>query len=115
MPSCAMSRATAAASQNEARLTMSLRPFICIIYTYLGTRNHVGMPDAIEGVMEPCEPSSEAFERLLLLRRCYPRRSDYDRRSGLTVDEVIAFGERLLLLTALHDRWRRRDMQHRAA
>ena len=115
MPSCAMSRATAAASQNEARLTMSLRPFICPIYTYCGTRNEVGMPDAIDGDMEPCEPSSEAFERLFLLRQSYPRRSEYDRRSDLTVDELIAFGERLLLLTAVHDRWRRRDVPHRAA
>lgn len=65
--------------------------------------------------MEPREPSSEAFERLWLLRQCYARRSDYDRSSALTVDEAIAFGERLLLLTALHDRWRRRDVQHRAA
>ena len=65
--------------------------------------------------MKPRELSSESFERLWLLRQCYPRRSDYDRRSDLTVDEAIAFGERLLLLTALHEQWRRRDVQHRAA
>lgn len=65
--------------------------------------------------MEPRNHSSSAFEQLVLLRRCYPLRSDYDRGSAITVDEAIASAERLLVLTAVHGRWRGNDLQHRAA
>jgi hypothetical protein len=77
--------------------------------------NEIGTLDAIWDVMESPKPSGEGFEQLWLLRQCYPRRSAYDRGSSLTVEDAITFGERLLLLTAVHNRWRGRDFLHRAA
>ena len=40
--------------------------------------------------------SGEIFERLWLLRACYPVRSDYDNRRTMSVDEAIAYGEALM-------------------
>jgi hypothetical protein len=77
--------------------------------------NEIGTLDAIWDVMEPSRASAEAFEQLWLLRQCYSRRSDYDGPSNLSVEDAITFGERLLHLTAVHDRRRGRDFLHRAA
>ena len=65
--------------------------------------------------MEPLKPSGELFEQLLLLRHCYPMRSTYDRRSKLTVEDAITFGERLLRVALTYDRWRGRDFLQPAA
>ncbi len=39
------------------------------------------------------QPEDETFERLLVLRRSYPLRSDYDRRAILSVVATIDYGE----------------------
>jgi hypothetical protein len=56
--------------------------------------------------MDGRRPADEAFEQLWLLRACYIRRSDYDRRSLITVGEAIAYGEQLLRLARVRARWR---------
>lgn len=53
------------------------------------------------------DEASESFEQLWLLRACYERRSDYDSRSTLTVAEALAYGEQLLRLIRIRERWRR--------
>ncbi|MGH2456485.1 MAG: hypothetical protein ACRDHD_09555 [Candidatus Limnocylindria bacterium] len=55
--------------------------------------------------MERNRSSGELFERLWLLRACYPYRSDYDTRSTLTVGEVVLYGEQLMRLARLRGRW----------
>lgn len=48
------------------------------------------------------------FEQLLLLRRVYHRRSDYDREPTLSVPAAIEYGElrmRLSRLAHAHGRW----------
>ena len=65
--------------------------------------------------MEPRNGSGEIFEQLLLLRHCYPLRSDYDRTSSLTIAEAVRMGERLLHLVGVHNRWQGHDSVHRAA
>jgi hypothetical protein len=47
----------------------------------------------------------DIFERLCVLRACYPYRSDYDARSTLSVNEAIAYGEQLLRIVHLRERW----------
>ena len=59
----------------------------------------------MEAVMEQHERPGESFEQLWLLRACYALRSDYDSRSTLTVAETVAYGERLLRLVRLRERW----------
>ena len=59
--------------------------------------------------------SGESFEHLWLLRACYPYRSDYDARSLISVNEAITYGEQLLRLMHLRQRWRRFGQTHRAA
>jgi hypothetical protein len=59
--------------------------------------------------------SAEAFEQLWLLRHWYAQRSDYDRRSTLTVDEAVAYGEQLLRLIRIRAQWRGYGQAHRAA
>ncbi|HEY7526035.1 MAG TPA: hypothetical protein VIA82_04305 [Candidatus Limnocylindria bacterium] len=55
--------------------------------------------------MEQHRQAGETFEQLWLLRACYALRSDYDSRSTLTVDEAVAYGQRLLRLVRLRERW----------
>jgi hypothetical protein len=58
----------------------------------------------------------EIFEGLWLLRACYPFRSDYDARSTMSVSETIAYGEQLMRLMHLRERWSGGFRQrHRAA
>jgi hypothetical protein len=59
--------------------------------------------------------NSDIFEGLWLLRACYPYRSDYDARGTLTVDDAIDYGEQLLRLMHLRDRWSGFGQRHRAA
>jgi hypothetical protein len=51
--------------------------------------------------MEREQRHREAFERLWLLRRCYSLRSDYDRRSAMTVADAILHGEHLMRISAV--------------
>ena len=51
--------------------------------------------------MERAEGHHEAFERLWLLRQCYPLRSDYDRRSAMTIADAIVHAEQLMRLGAV--------------
>jgi hypothetical protein len=64
--------------------------------------------------MEPQDVPGEVFDQLCLLRRCYPLRSAYDRRSDLTVDDVVALAERLLTMAAVQHPWRNHNVRHRA-
>jgi len=43
--------------------------------------------------LEARRPRRANFEHLLLLRQCYPMRSDYDRRAVLSVTAAIDYGE----------------------
>lgn len=43
------------------------------------------------------------FERLLVLRDCYPLRSDYDRRPVLSVEAAIDYGEWRMRLARISD------------
>lgn len=56
--------------------------------------------------MERREPVDASFEHLLVLRACYGLRSEYDSRPTLTVTETIAYGEQLLRLIRIRERWR---------
>jgi len=56
--------------------------------------------------MERREDAGESFEQLWLLRSCYALRSDYDARSTLNVADAIAYGEQLLRLVRIRERWR---------
>lgn len=47
------------------------------------------MDDGVEQRYDP-------FERLWLLRRFYPLRSDYDSRSTMSVDDAVQYAEELL-------------------
>jgi hypothetical protein len=47
---------------------------------------------------------SDLFERLWLLRACYPMRSAFDDTSTLTIVQAIDYGERLMRAA----RWERR-------
>ena len=49
------------------------------------------------------QPEEEMFERLLVLRRCYPRRSEYDRRAVLSVAATIDYGEWRMRLARVSD------------
>jgi hypothetical protein len=46
----------------------------------------------------------ELFERLWLLRACYPMRSAYDDVSTLTIAQAIDHGERLMRAARWHQR-----------
>jgi hypothetical protein len=59
----------------------------------------------METVMERHRQAGESFEQLWLLRACYGLRGDYDSRSTLTVAEAIAYGEQLLRLVRIRERW----------
>ena len=56
--------------------------------------------------MERRENADESFEHLLLLRACYGLRSEYDSRATLTITEAITYGEQLLRLIRIRERWR---------
>ena len=56
--------------------------------------------------MERRENAGESFEQLWLLRACHALRSDYDARGTLSVVETIAYGEQLLRLARIRERWR---------
>jgi hypothetical protein len=56
--------------------------------------------------MERRDAPRESFEHLLLLRTCYGLRSEYDSRSTITAAEAIAYGEHLLRLVRIRERWR---------
>jgi hypothetical protein len=64
--------------------------------------------------MDARDRSADPFEQLWLLRRCYELRSDYDRRSTLTIDEAIGYAEQLLTWFQPRERWRYRGL-HRTA
>jgi hypothetical protein len=59
--------------------------------------------------------SGDTFEEFWLLRACYPHRSDYDARSTVSVEEAIRYGEQLLRLMHLQDRWGGFRQRHRSA
>jgi hypothetical protein len=67
----------------------------------------VGTLDAMHAGMEPLDASADLFEHLWLLRRCYEMRSAYDRRSMLSIDETIDYGERLMTWIWIHESWDR--------
>jgi hypothetical protein len=50
------------------------------------------------------ERASDLFERLWLLRACYPRRSAYDDSATLTIAQAIDHGERLMRAARWHER-----------
>jgi len=54
------------------------------------------------------EGASDLFERLWLLRACYPMRSAYDGPGTLTVGQAIDYGERLMRAARWQERrtWR---------
>ena len=54
----------------------------------------------------PQQPAREEFEQLWLLHACYGRRSDYDRRSVLSLTEAITWAEQQLRLMHIRERWR---------
>jgi hypothetical protein len=56
-------------------------------------------------VMEQHRQADESFEQLWLLRTCYPWRSDYDARSTLSALDAVAYGEQLLRLAHIRERW----------
>ena len=56
--------------------------------------------------MKRREDAGESFEQLWLLRACYAQRGDYDSRGTLNVAEAIAYGEQLLRLIRIRERWR---------
>jgi hypothetical protein len=58
----------------------------------------------MRGNEESRERPADVFERLLLLRTCYPLRSDFDARGILSVEQAIHHGE-LLMRRA---RWQQR-------
>jgi hypothetical protein len=64
--------------------------------------------------MEPRDASSDLFERLWLLRWCYALRSDYDRRSTLTIDEPIGHAEQLLYWIRVREPWHRGGLRRAA-
>jgi hypothetical protein len=66
---------------------------------------NAGTKDAIGDGMEQREPAGESFEQLWLLRACYALRSDYDSRSVLRVADAVAYGEQLLRLARIRERW----------
>jgi hypothetical protein len=57
--------------------------------------------------MEARQPRKTNFEHLLLLRRCYPLRSDYDRRAVLSVAATIDYGEWRMRLARVSELRRR--------
>jgi len=59
----------------------------------------------METGMEQQRQADESFEQLWLLRACYPWRSTYDARSTLSVAEAVAYGEQLLRLARIRERW----------
>lgn len=59
--------------------------------------------------------SRDEFEQLLLLRRCYPWRSDYDACQTLSVAEAILYGEQLMRLARVANHWTGYGPARRAA
>lgn len=55
--------------------------------------------------MEGQQEAGESFEQLWLLRACYALRSDYDSRSTIRVADAVAYGEQLLRLVRIRERW----------
>jgi hypothetical protein len=60
------------------------------------------------------EDAGESFEQLWLLRACYTLRGDYDSRSTVNVAEAIEYGEQLMRLVRIRERWRRYGAINRA-
>ena len=60
-------------------------------------------------------PSGDIFEGLWLLRACYPLRSDYDTLGTLRVRDAIDYGEQLMSVQHLRERWSGFDRTHRTA
>ena len=60
-------------------------------------------------------PNGDIFEGLWLLRVCYPLRSDYDGRGTLSVRDAIDYGEQLMRIQHLRQRWSGFGQRHRAA
>ena len=60
-------------------------------------------------------PGSDIFEELWLLRACYPNRSDFDTRGTLTLNDAIAYGERLMRTVHLRQHLGGFGQRHRAA
>jgi hypothetical protein len=53
--------------------------------------------------MQSSQRPGELFERLWLLRRCYPVRSAYDIQPTLSVDAAVEYAERLMRLATIRD------------
>jgi hypothetical protein len=64
--------------------------------------------------MKPRDASADLFEQLWLLRWCYALRSDYDRRSTLTIEEAIGYAEQLLYWIRVREPWNRGGMRRAA-
>lgn len=60
-------------------------------------------------------PSGDIFEALWLLRACYALRSDYDAIGTLSVRGAIDYGEQLMRIQHLRERWSGFGRTHRTA
>ena len=49
------------------------------------------------------QQADEMFEQLLVLRRCYDLRSDYDRRAILNIPAALDYGEWRMRLARLSE------------
>jgi hypothetical protein len=56
--------------------------------------------------MDRHESAGESFEQLWLLRASYALRSDYDSRPTITVSQAVSYGEELMRLVRIRERWR---------
>jgi hypothetical protein len=64
--------------------------------------------------MEPRADAGELFEQLWLLHACYGLRGEYDSRSVMSVTQAVAYGEQLLRLVRIRERWRGYGTANRA-
>jgi hypothetical protein len=63
----------------------------------------------------PRESVGDSFEQLWLLRTSYVWRSEYDSHSTLSVAGAVEYGEQLMRLARIRERWRRYGTINRAA
>jgi len=61
------------------------------------------------------ERGSDLFERLWLMRACYPMRSAYDAAGTVTIAQAIAHGERLMRAVRWQERRSRPGPTRQAA
>jgi hypothetical protein len=79
----------------------------CTLLTAASALPHrSGTPLALRACVDARDRSSgDIFEGLWLLRVCYPYRSEYDARGTLSVEDAIHYGEQLLRVMHLRERW----------